>query len=241
MNRRHRIFRILEALSLGVISIVLVFVSAASGEEIDRLLAAVNGKVITGGDILLARSLNVVIFSGSKESLDSDDQALSRLIDLELLRQELKNFGMAKEDESEVESRLQALRDAYVKTGGLTAFLQKHGLQESELIAYLRLESSILRFVNFRFRPFINVTNEEINSYYEKRLAPQLEKSKLDLPPLSQVSTRIEEILREEKINEVFDQWIATIRHNSRIEYFEEKLRPSTEVGKPQAGSRMEQ
>jgi hypothetical protein len=232
MSCRHQIFRVFGALSLGVISVVLAFAPVASGEEIDRLLAAVNGKVITEGDLRLAGILNAVALSGSKGGPNSDDQALSRLIDLELLRQELKNFGMAKEDESEVESRLQVLRDAYAKTGGLTAFLKKHGLQESELISYLRLESSILRFVNFRFRPFINVTNEEINAYYEKRLAPQLEKSKLDLPPLAQVSTRIEEILREEKINEVFDQWIANIRHNSRIEYFEEKLRPAPAVGK---------
>jgi hypothetical protein len=231
MNRRHHIFRVFEALSLGMISVVLVFAPEAFGEEIDRLLATVNGKVITEGDLRLARTLNAVIVSGNRETLDSDDKALSRLIDLELLRQELKNSGMAKEDESEVESRLQALRDANEKAGGLAAFLQKYGLQESELISYLRLESSILRFVNFRFRPFINVTNEEINLYYEKRLTPQLEKSKLELPPLSQVSTRIEEILREEKINEVFDQWIANIRHNSRIEYFEGKLRPAAEPG----------
>ena len=231
MQRQRAILKILEYLGLGVISVSLAFVPAASGDEIDRLLAAVNGKVITEGDVRFARSLNAVIFSGSMGPLDSDDQAISRLIDFELLRQELKNFGMARVDETEVESRLQQFRDAYAQMGGLAAFLQKYGLQESELIAYLRLESSINQFVNFRFRPFINVTEEEINSYYEKRLAPQLKKSKLDLPPLSQVSTRIEENLREEKINEVLDQWIANIRHNSRIEYFEEKLRPASEAG----------
>jgi peptidyl-prolyl cis-trans isomerase SurA len=194
----------------------------AFAEGIDRLLAAVNGKVITEGDLKLARSLDAVIFS-KNEASDSENRSLSRLIDLELLRQELKNFGMVKEDETEVASRLQALRETYAGTGGLAAFLQRFGLQESELVSYLRLESAILQFVNFRFRPFVNVTQEEINQYYQKKLASQLEKAGLELPPLTQVSTRIEEILREEKINEVLEQWMANIRRNSRIERFDDE------------------
>jgi hypothetical protein len=98
--------------------------------------------------------------------------------------------------------------------------MKRLGLQESELVSYLRLESSIMRFVDFRFRPFAGVTEEEIKDYYESRLTHQLEKAKLPLPPLPQVSIRIEEILREEKINAVLDQWIKEIRRISRIEYF---------------------
>jgi hypothetical protein len=194
----------------------------AFAEEIDRLLAAVNGKVLTEGDLKLARSLNAVIFS-KNEASDPENGSLDRLIDLELLRQEIKNFGMVNEDEIEVKSRLQALRETYAGTGGLAAFLQRFGLQESELISYLRLESSILRFVNFRFGPFVKVTQEEINQYYKNDLASQLEKTGLELPPLSQVSTRIEEILREEKINEVLEQWMANTRRNSRIERFDDE------------------
>jgi hypothetical protein len=193
----------------------------AFAEKIDRLLAAVNGKVITEGDLKMARSLNAIIFS-KNEASDSENISLSRLIDIELLRQELKNSGMVEEDEAEVESHLQALREAYAGTGGLAAFLQRFGLQESELVSYLRLESSILRFVNFRFRPFVIVTQEEINQYYQNKFASQLDNAGLELPPLTQVSNRIEDILREEKINEVLEPWIANIRRNSRIERFDD-------------------
>jgi peptidyl-prolyl cis-trans isomerase SurA len=212
------LWRILILCLLGAIGSV-----AAQGEEIDRLLVAVNGKVITDGDLKLSRSLNVIISPSQRPVSDSAGEELSRLIDLELMRQELQNFSMAQEDERDVESRLQSLRDTYAKTGGLAVLLQRLGLQESELISYLRLESSIMKFVNFRFRPFVTVTGEEIKSYYEKRLAPQLQKSNLELLPLMQVSTRIEEILREEKINEALDRWIREIRRTSQIEYFSEQ------------------
>jgi hypothetical protein len=199
----------------------------ALGEEVDRLVAAVNGTIITEGDLDLARGLNALIFPGKRIEPDSRDEEINRLIDLELMRQELKNFSLGQEDESKVEARVQALRAAHDEAGGLHAFLQKLGLQESELISYLKLELSILRFVDFRFRPFANVTAEEIKTYFENRLVPQLQKSKLEVPPLAQVSSRIEEILKEEKINAVLEQWIQDIRRNSRIEYFNNERLPN--------------
>ncbi len=191
------------------------------GEEIDRLLAAVNGKVITEGDLVLARSLNAVISPGDAPSADAKSQEIERLIDQELMRQELKNFRLGQEDGTGIPARLQTLRDAYAQKGGMAEVLRRLGLQESELISYLQLESAVQVFVNFRFRPFAAVSDEEIKSYYGERLAAQFRKSGLALPPLEQIAGKIEEILREEKINAMLEQWIREIRRNSRIEYFD--------------------
>ena len=192
------------------------------GEEIDRLIAAVNGKVVTEGDLDLARSLNALVFYGKESQPGSREEEIGRLIDLELMRQELKNFSLTQPDESQIEGRVQALRAAYAEKGGFPALLRKIGLEESELVSYIRLEVSILKFVDFRFRPFVSVSREEIKAYYEKRLTPQLAKSKLESPPLEQVSAKIEAILTEEKINDAVEQWISEIRRSSRVEFFDE-------------------
>jgi peptidyl-prolyl cis-trans isomerase SurA len=202
---------------------VFAWAGGSFGIELDRLIAAVNGKVITDGDLKLARGLSAVVFTADKKVPDSRSDEIDHLIDLELMRQELKNFQLAQDDESRIESRLQSLRDYYAQQGGLQALLQRLGLQESELVSYLRLQSSILKFVDFRFRPFVGVSAEEIQKYYEGRLREQLQKSGLELPPLTQVSARIEEILKEEKMNAMLDSWITEIRRNSKIEYFIEK------------------
>lgn len=198
----------------------LIFSCFVHAAEVDRLIVAVNGRVITQGDLDLARAVNTIILSDNTASPKSRDEAVDRLVDFELMRQELQNFAMTQEDEGRVQSRLRSLRDTYAEKGGLPLLLKQLGLQESELVAYLRFESSILRFVDFRFRPFAGVSEEEIKTYYESRLKPQLQKATLALPPLQQVSTRIEEILKEEKINAVLDQWIKDIRRAARIEYF---------------------
>jgi len=194
------------------------------GQEIDHLIAAVNGKVVTEGDLDLARSLNALVFYGKESQPGSQEEEIGRLIDLELMRQELKNFSLTQPDEDQIQARVQSLRAAYAEKGGLPALLQKIGLEESELVSYIRFEFSILKFVDFRFRPFVSVSEEEIKTYYEKRLAPQLAKSKLELPALERVSAKIEAILAEEKINADVEQWMSEIRRNSRVEFFDQGI-----------------
>jgi len=224
----------------GLILLSLAYCAFGSGfvfaAEIDRLLVSVNGKAITEGDLVLARNLNEIVLYDKNAGPVSREDEIGRLIDRELMRQELKNFSLTQEDESRVEGRLRALRDAYSEKGGLPLLLRRLGLQESELISYLQLESSILKFVDFRFRPFASVSEEDIKKYYETRLTPQLQKAKLDIPELRQISGRIEEILKEEKINALLEQWIMEIRRNSNIEYFDaarDSAASAVESGKP--------
>jgi peptidyl-prolyl cis-trans isomerase SurA len=199
----------------------LVFSSGfVHGSEIDRLIAAVNGVVITEGDLNLARSLNAILSYGRNTPAASRSDEIEKLIDQELMQQELKNFSMTEVEGSKIEARLQSLRDAVAAKGGLSALLQRTGLRESELKSYILLEFSILKFVDFRFRPFVSVSEADIRDYYEKRLIPQLRESKIETPSLDQISAKIEIILREEKINAVLDQWMKEIRRSSRIEYF---------------------
>jgi hypothetical protein len=209
-----------------VATVCLTFCVLMSGiacaAEIDRLIAAVNGVAITEGDLSLARSLNEILSHGGNAEGTSRSDELERLIDQELMRQELSNFSVTEVEEAKIGARLQSLRDAYAAKGGLAALLQRIGLQESELKSYIRLELSLLKFVDFRFRPFVSVSEEDIRNYYEKRLVPQLRESKIDVPALDQISAKIEVILREEKINAVLDQWIKEVRASSRIEYFNE-------------------
>lgn len=210
----------LICLAFGILVLGAFGAPPVHGETIDRLMAAVNGKVITEGDLSLARKLNAVMLPDVDAKPRSRKEEIDRLIDLELMQQELKTFNLTQEDENKIAVRMESLRAAYAAKGGLPVLLRDLGLQEIELLSYVRLESLILRFVDFRFRPFVNATEVEIKDYYEARLIPQLRASMLPVPELAQVSSKIEEILKEEKVNAALEQWIRTIKRNSRIEYF---------------------
>ena len=172
-------------------------------QEIDRLLAAVNGKVITEGDLNISRSLNSLILLGRSEASAAKAQELSRLIDLELVRQEMESFPFGQADQSSIQSgverQMSALKTVYAEIGGLPALLRRLGLQEDELVSYLSLRIRMVRFMDLRFRPFVTGAQGD------------------DV---------------ETKVNAAMDQWIQNIRSHSHVELFDdsahsaEKKRP---------------
>jgi hypothetical protein len=194
---------------------------AQSGEtQVDRLLAAVNGKVITQSDLELAGNLNAVLLFGRGSPASDAPQELERLVDQELLQQELESFGVQEGEESYVQAHLEELRKGYAEIGGLPVLLRRLGLQESELIAYLRLQARILKFINFRFSPFVSVSDAEVQSYYAEKFVPELRAAGSRVPPSPEVEEKIRRLLTEEKVNASLDVWFENARSGSRIEYF---------------------
>ena len=158
----------------------------------------------------------------------SHEEEINRLIDRELLRQELENFPVEQGDPARAQASLQAavqailedLRQAYAEIGGLSALLRQLGLQEAELVSYIRLQILIVRFTSMRFDPFVTVADAEVDTYYRTKLVPELKQAGAEVPPLTEVAARIQEILREEKKNTALENWIANIRSHSRIEFY---------------------
>lgn len=174
------------------------------------------------GDLELAQDLNAVLLYGRGDGRSGMEQELERLIDLEIIRQELENFAIGKADETYVQGRLDELRRAYAEIGGLPVLLRRLGMQESELDSYLKLQALILKFINLRFRPFVSVSEAEVQAYYDDKLVPGLRKGGAWIPPVAQVANQIRGVLIEEKINQSMDEWIKNARSTSRIDYFTE-------------------
>jgi len=84
----------------------------ADAEEIDRVVAAVNSKIIAESDLRLAHNLNALLVFGRQEqgSEPSRDEQISRLIDLELIRQELESFPLDPGEQTLIETRVEDLK-----------------------------------------------------------------------------------------------------------------------------------
>jgi hypothetical protein len=210
-----------------IMATVLAGVRNSAAEEIDRLLAAVNGKAVTETDLDYSRRMNSLLGFGKDKSDWNRQQELDRLIDLELIRQELQSFPMTREDEGSITKGIEDLKKGYDRSpGGLAAVSAQYGLSEEDIKRYLRLQSSIMRFVGFRFTPFVSVPQEEKEKYYREILVPQLERAKAVIPPLSEVEEKIDAVLRQQKASSALEQWIAELRQHARLEYFTEKEYP---------------
>ena len=200
---------------------------------LDRVVAVVNNQAILASDIGDEMRLSVLDPGRGGLAKLTRAAALEQLIARALIQQQIRqeDLGTAEPPADEVEARLTEIRKeipACVRANcatdaGWKAFLSAHGLTQQRVEVYLRYRLEILRFIEQRFRQGISISQEEIEAYYKNTLLPQYTKGEAT-PPLDQVSKRIQEILLQEQVNALFDDWLSNLRKQGDIEVLDPGL-----------------
>jgi hypothetical protein len=196
--------------------------SLASGADvIDRIAVIVGKRAIKSSDI--DRELRVSNFLNRQpldESPGAARKVAERLIDQELVRQDLLNGQYSQPTEKDANDFLQQLRRD--RFGGsetrLRADLARYRLTEDQLRRYLLWQLTVLRFIDQRFRNSVLVTDAEIADYYQEHRA-DLQKAYPQSNGLEALAPKIREIMSGERINQAFEEWLAETRRAVRIEY----------------------
>lgn len=208
-----------------VLIVVLAASAALATDIIERVVATVNNRPILQSDWDEEVRYEAFVNRRALSSLTAADRkaALDRLIDQELLRQQIK------EDEQEgvlniptpnVEKNLQAIRQQYPgaeKSAIWQADLQRYGLRQQDLVRHIALQARLERLIDVRLRPTIHISHSSIESYYQQQLLPELRKSGVKDVPLVEVSPKIEELLTQRRMNELLASWLHDLRSQSDI------------------------
>lgn len=204
--------------------------------RLDRVVAVVNRQTILESDLEDEMQLAVLDPTNNGRQKISEQQALEQLISRALIQQQMRQDDVQAGDPnseqvaariSQMRSELPACVRANCKSdAGWRTFLAEHDLTPERVDAYVRNRIRMLGFIEVRFRQGIRITPEEIESYYRDKLLPQYPQSE-KIPPLNQVSSRIEEILLEQRVNVLFDSWLANLRKQGNIEVLDPALEPA--------------
>jgi peptidyl-prolyl cis-trans isomerase SurA len=195
---------------------------AAAGDVIDRIVATVNGHIILQSDWNDALSFEALLSGRSLDQFTDDDRraVLDRLIDQELLAEQMKSnlFKHASEDEAakQVGQARKLYPDAST-VAGWQAVLANFGLTEKVLIAHVQQEIDLMRLVDAHLRPSVQIDSKSIEAYYRDKFVPQLKQSGESQVALADVSGKIRELLTQEKVNELMVSWLQSLRSESRV------------------------
>jgi peptidyl-prolyl cis-trans isomerase SurA len=195
---------------------------ASAAEVVDRIVATVNGRIILQSDLDEALSYEAVL-SGRPLSEFSDDErrtVLDRLIDQELLREQMKSAESRHASESEVSARVAEARKQYPEAAsdqGWQALLAKYHLSQKDLEAHVAQQIDLMHLVDARLRPAVQIDSKTIEAYYREKFVPQLKQSSGSEVPLAAVTAKIRELLTEQKVNELLVSWLQTLRSESEV------------------------
>ena len=199
----------------------LVMLPARASDIIDRIVATVNGHAILQSDWEEAIRYEAFIDGRSLDKLTADDRkaTLDRLIDQELLREQVRSSASQTKN-TELEQRIQEIRKLYPGAEteqGWSARLERYGLNEKELKNRVAQQLNLMQMVEARLRPGIQVDLRSIELYYQESIVPQLHNSGAKQVALAEVSTKIKELLTQQKMNDLLGSWLQTLRAASQI------------------------
>ncbi len=133
-------------------------------DVIDRVLAVVDGRLVTLSDVRVALVLGLVPASGP----DALEEALDRRIDRILVLQEVERFAPPEPDAAVIDVRLadvlSRLGTAEVRTPRLSAL----GVDETWLRQWVRDDLRIQSYIEQRFTGALEPTSEELENYFRE-------------------------------------------------------------------------
>ena len=204
------------------IALSLLFGSkAASAEVMDRIVATVNGHIILQSDWDDALRYEALLNGRALGEFTEEDRraVLDRLIDQELLAEQMKSAYFQHASESDAAARVATARKQYSGAAtdeGWQEILARFRLTEKELIVHVQQQIDLMRLVDAHLRPAVQIDSKSIEAYYREKFVPQLKPSGTGVP-LSDVSSQIRELLTQEKVNELLVTWLQTLRSESKV------------------------
>jgi hypothetical protein len=213
-----------KSISLAAVLVALLADTAVESRAVivDRVAVAVGNKVITQSDIDRRIRLTAFENSGTPDfSLASRKEAAERLIDQRLVEREM-DIGQFPRVALEHEKELLA---AYEKSNhqsdyaALRRRLAAYGLSESDLEDDLARQQNLLTFLDLRFRPAVQVAEQDVQKYFDEKIPEAGEQQ-----TLSALRPEIERLLANERADRDLEDWLKDQRRRTRIDYVDKDL-----------------
>ena len=193
---------------------------------LDHVVAVINGSVILESDVREEMGYAVLQPFSSGNARNTPERALQRLIDRDLILQQMKTVqALPPPAPEEVKERITELRAVIPECAqyhcqtdaGWQAFLKANGLTEKQVEAHWSQRILILSFIQSRFGSGVRITPAEIKDYYDKTLLPQFHDKAVKPPALATVSSRIEEILLQQRVSSLLLEWLQSLKSEGSV------------------------
>lgn len=213
--------------SLCALPLALSPRDAVAQKTIDKMVATVNagtlpncGEVclITYSDLVwqLALQPNTSLDNPTSAELNS---AFSLVRDQRLILQEAEKLPTIEPTPDEIRAARDELVKAFASPSEFQQRLQRVGLTSEKLDQILDQRVKIEKYLDFRFRNFVVITQNEIADYYRDVYVPRLRSRTPGqiVPTLEEARPEIERILTEAKIESDTDAFLDTARERAEI------------------------
>lgn len=216
---------LLRALAFGAAAgAFLGLPAAAAGAPLDRILAVVDEDPILASEVDLELGIGLVARQPGEDALGRahGDRALRRraldhLIEQRLRFHQVDRYGFTELPVEQVAARYAELAARFPSPEAFRARLAELGVGEEAVRQLVAHRLMVLTYVEERLGARVFVGLDEIKTYYDAVLIPELRKSGQPAPPIEAVRERIRSVLKEQRLNQELQVWTEELRREADI------------------------
>ncbi len=149
---------------------------------------------------------------------ESDDKLLDELIEQWVVETEATASHFPQPAQSEVDRELARLREHFASPENYASRLNELGLSAAQVQQLLSRQIYVERYVDYKFRPSVQIEPADIDAYYKKELVPELAKKNQPAPDPAAVEEQIRELLIQRRISDLTVKWLDDTKSRLKIE-----------------------
>ena len=192
--------------------LAICLVCTGRAEIIDRILAVVEGQLITLSDVRAVTRLGLEPLAGQGDQVRI---VLDVLINRQLMLVEVERYAPPEPASAAIENRLKAIQTRFPDMLAFVTTLHQVGMTEEHLRRYVRDALRIEAYLQQRFTATIQPADDEIAGYYRLHAEEYTRAGKL--APYPDVRADVRARLVEQRRDVLVRDWLAGLRRRADI------------------------
>jgi len=204
------------------IAVMVLAALGAQAETLDRIAVTAGTHVITESQIVLALRSTALLSRMPVDLGGPEKRKMAEwLTDQILIVQEAAANHFTLPSSEAAKGKLEAVKMLYPSEEQYKRDLERYSVQESDLAELLLADLREQTFVDLRFRPEIQVSNDDLQAYYvtlgSANTLAAFEKCRAD----ENCRAEVEKKLIDQRAMDALDKWLAMARTGARIQFRE--------------------
>jgi hypothetical protein len=183
---------------------------------VDGIAARIEGDIVTESQLNELAGFQRLVDgkAGSRADL------LRELMDQWIVNTEAHTARFSRPKAEDVTQAFNDLAKRFPSADAFQKSIADAGLTETAVRRQLELQIYLTRFLDYKFRPAAQVSQGEIEEYYNGEFTKQAQARGEQVPPLDDVHADIRQLLTEKIINQRAEKWLDETRTRLRVEIF---------------------
>jgi len=185
-----------------------------SARVVDRIVAHIEDDIILQSQVRELGAFQELVDARA----ESDDKLLNELIEQWVVETEATASHFPQPAQSEVDRELARLKEQFSSAEKYASRLNELGLSAGQARQMLTRQIYVERYIDYKFRPSVQINPAEIDAYYQKELLPDLAKKNQPAPGRAAVEEQIREVLIQRGISDLTGKWLDDTKSRLKIE-----------------------